>query len=298
MCSIIILNKINKEFPLIIAANRDEVPSRKFTKPQLLSKEPTIIGGKDKSKGGTWLGVNKQSLFATITNQNQTDFYKKTTRGQIVLDVLKCQSIKEMLSFVEDFDPKDYNGFNLIFGNQEVVYIAHSYLLHSMVIREVQQGINIISDDMKFVGTDNKKLLIHDWLRDIHTANWQHTYKELKAVLSTSDCGIRARQHKDKITGKLAGKATTSSTILAFDKCCLARYKFYDRSKKTAKGGHKYVDYIELWRNPEKEFVEPSYKEEEKEASSEFKKEFFSMENKDFQDMIDKMRARGNNGYR
>jgi transport and Golgi organization protein 2 len=263
MCSIIILNKVNKEFPLIIAANRDEVPSRKFTKPQLLSNAPIIIGGKDKLKGGTWLGINKQSLFATITNQNPTNYYKKTTRGQIVLDALKCQSIKELLSFVEDFDPKDYNDFNLVFGNNEVVYIAHSYLLHSMVIRELPQGINVITNDLKFTGTDNRKALIHDWLRDIHNSGWQHTYKELKSILASPDYGIKSCQRKNKETGKLSGKATTSSSILAFDNNGLARYKFYDRSKKTANGAHRYIDYIDLWRNPEIEFKEPSLNEEE-----------------------------------
>jgi hypothetical protein len=263
MCSIILLNKVNQEFPLIIAANRDEVPSRKFTKPQILSKEPIIVGGMDKSKGGSWLAINKQSLFAIITNQNPTDHHKKTTRGQIVLDALKYQSLKELLAFVEDFDPKDYNDFNLVFGNQEVVYVAHSYLLHSMVIREIPQGINVITNDLKFVGTDNKKALIHDWLRDIHHSNWLKTYKELKSILATSDYGIKLRQRKDKNTGKLSGKATTSSSILAFDNNGLARYKFYDRSKKIAKGAHRYIDYIDLWRNPDIKFKEPSLNEED-----------------------------------
>jgi hypothetical protein len=269
MCTIILLNKISEEFPLIVAANRDENLDRASSPVQVLLKEPIIIGGKDDVKGGTWLGVNQESLFATITNQNTTDNTKKLSRGKIVIDALKCRSLKELLSFVEELNPFEYNDFNLVFGNQDAVYVAHSYLLHSMVIREIPKGINIISNNVKFTGTDDKTRLIHDLLAPINnTYNWLTIYKDLKSLLSTTDYGIRCKPRKNR-EGKITGKTTISSTILAFDPKGLVRYKFYDRSQKIKAGvkSHRYIDYIDLWRNPEMDISKLiSFKNEESRA--------------------------------
>lgn len=264
MCLIILLNKICAEFPLIIAANRDELPERKFSKPTALSKD--VIGCRDHLKDGSWLATNKSALFAAITNQNHTDKTKKFSRGKVVLDAMnQCKSLEELLAFVEEFNPNGYNDFNLVFGNKDTVYIAHSYLLHSMVIRELPQGINIISSDMQFSGTDNKRALIHDIMSRYPDGkySWLDIYKQLKSVLAISDYGVKKRQRKGK-DGKLVGVATTSSTILAFDNNSLARYKFYDRSIKfkAGKGSHKYIDYIDLLKNPDG--AETLYQDEEK----------------------------------
>lgn len=243
MCTIIISNHHYKEFPLVIAANRDEDLSRPSEPVQILANEPhLIIGGKDKLKGGTWLAVNKNSLFIALTNQG-TKNKNLESRGALVMDALKCKSLEELLSFIEELNPIKYNNFNLVFGNNKTVYIAHSYLLHSMVIRELPYGIHIINSDMKFTGKNSKIDFIHKKLDSIIDMPWLDYYKVLKKILSNTEFGIKIKANYDS-------RCTRSSAILAFSEKELVRYKFHDRDIKRSKKqplAPRYNDYINLF---------------------------------------------------
>lgn len=285
MCTVIVVNHHHKEFPLVVAANRDEDYSRASSPVGVLSREPIIIGGKDEVKGGTWFGVNEHSLFVTGTNQGKTAEYETDgpitltgkvatatlhkkqpieSRGLIIRDALKCKTLDELLVFVEELNPAKYNKFNLVFGNSKAVFMAHSYLLHSMVIRELPLGVHVISNDMKFKGWDTKTTFIHDELNHVVDMPWLKYYGLLKKILATSDEGVRIKPRK-KESGNLYGRCTRSSTIVAFSDSGLERYKFYDRTAPRPKRKSKedpipprYKDYIELWRNPDTVIVPTS----------------------------------------
>lgn len=299
MCSIIVINHHHKTFPLVIAANRDEDFNRPSYPVQILSKEPhltmggkkephLIMGGKDELKGGTWLAVNNNSLFAAITNQESNHRNPKLeTRGSIVYNALRCKSIDEMLHFVENLNPSKYNKFNLVFGNNKVVFIAHSYLLHSMVIRELPPGIHTIFSDMRFVGEMPAGQYIHRKLDNIKDMPWLEYYKVLKKVLANAENGVKIKPKKTQ-EGTIGGHCTRSSSILAFSEEGLIRYKFHDRTAprkkpKERKEGEpfvpRYKDYIDIWRNPDNPVnseanvsEEDGDVDEEKAAESEFAK--------------------------
>ena len=256
MCTIIVANHHYKEFPLVIAANRDEDYNRPATPVQILAREPhLIVGGKDESKGGTWLGVNKHSLFVGITNQGDKNA-ALASRGLIVMDALKCKSLDELVAFVEELNPAKYNKFNLVIGNAKHLFIAHSYILHSMVIRELPPGVHVVSSDMKFKGESDANAYIHETLNDAANKPWLSYYKTLKYVLANSDYKIKIRAKK-KDTGKVFGHCTVSSSILAFSDEGLVRYKFNDRTiprpkkKEGEPATPRYKDYIDMWRNPD-----------------------------------------------
>lgn len=259
MCTIILMNHHYKEFSLVIAANRDEDISRPSSHVQILSKEPQlIIGGKDELKGGTWLGVNKNSLFVAITNQGEKN-PKLASRGLLVMEALKCKTLSELVSFVEEIDPSKYNKFNLVFGNVNTIFIAHSYLLHSMVINELPHGIHVVSSDMKFSGPTPKVEYVHNKLNNVVDAPWLEYYKLLKKTLASTKGGLKIKPKKRE-SGALTGNCTVSSSILAFSDKGLERYKFHDRTekrkKKSDRNGNepfvpRYKDYIDLWRDPD-----------------------------------------------
>ena len=70
MCSIVILKKSENEWPLIIAANRDEMNNRKSLSPGRHWKDkPHIFAGKDLLAGGSWLGVNDNGVVAATMNR-------------------------------------------------------------------------------------------------------------------------------------------------------------------------------------------------------------------------------------
>lgn len=257
MCSIIIANNHYKEFPLIVAANRDEAHGRPSTGVQILSKEPhLIIGGKDKRYGGTWLGVNKESIFVAITNQGAGN-PKLKSRGLVVLEALKCKTILELLTFIENVKLKEYNDFNLVFGNNKSVFLANSHLLNSIIIQELGAGVHVITSDMGFTGENIKAAFVHKKLDAAKHLAWAEYYKLLKKILANTEYGFKIKSRKNKETGKLHGHSTVSSSILAFSNEGLARYKFHDRTEERPKRKEgdpvppRYKDYVDLWRNPD-----------------------------------------------
>lgn len=336
MCSIVIINHHYKGFPLVIAANRDEDYSRSSSGVQLLAKEPhVIVGGKDEEKGGSWLAVNKHSLFATVTNQDtgtddmiswgsstdrassgsmytfydalsgehrticQRCSYRNSTyakfciscgegrelsipkkpekqilsRGSVVMDAMKCSSLKDMLAFVEGLDPARYKGFNLVFGNQEAVFLAHSYILDSMLIKEIPTGVSLVTSDLNFAGIDPRSQMIHKTYDAVVDEPWEDYYKSLKKTLASSKQGFKIAFSKKKPQGH----CTKSSSILTFSESGLARYKFHDRTvvRPKRKEGDpfipRYRDYIDLWRDPLTFTDKSSSKEEENESEEEEK---------------------------
>ena len=255
MCTIVIANHHYKEFPLVISANRDEDYNRKSLSPQILSKEPLIVGGKDEQHGGSWLAVNNNSLFVAIANQGDKSNPKLKSRGLIITEALKRQTLEQLIEFVEEINPSEYNSFNLVFGNQSKVYIAQSYILHGMVIRELSHGVNVITSNMKFVGENVRAEVAHKRLEVGKNLPWLEYYKVLKKMMNSADYGFKVKPRKS-VNGKYSGFCTRSTSILAFSDEGLARYKFYDRTDKSKKNDneepfHRYKDYIDMWRNPD-----------------------------------------------
>lgn len=251
MCSIIVINHHYKQFPLVIAANRDEALSRKTSPIQVISEDPIILGQKDASKGGTYLAVNQHSLFAAITNQG-TKSPKLLSRGLIPLEVLKAKSLDEMISIVEELNPSLYNKFNLVFGNQKTVFVAHSYILHSMVINELPKGVSLITNDVQFnIPDDEKRCVVHTNLDSHIDTPWLDYYKELKSVLADTESGMKVKPKKNE-DGKYRGRCTRASNILAFDNDGLVRYKHFDRTALKPKKGEirvpRYKDHIDEFR--------------------------------------------------
>ncbi|MFB4163352.1 NRDE family protein [Alteribacillus sp. JSM 102045] len=143
MCLIVFGYRVHKEFPLIVAANRDEFYSRP-TEPIHCWPGSSIIAGKDKEKGGTWMGATKSGRFAAITNvrasRQQTAKY---SRGEIVKGFLETNSphcyLEECNSRNEDFD-----GYNLICGNSQKLYYATNQ--DKQVKKQLQPGVYGLSN--------------------------------------------------------------------------------------------------------------------------------------------------------
>jgi hypothetical protein len=247
MCSIIVINHHYSGFPLVIASNRDEDINRPSSSVQLLSTDPLIMGGRDELKGGSWLAVNGHSLFVAITNQGDANPALET-RGKIVMEALKSTTLNDLIQFVEGIDPSLYNSFNLVFGNQHKVFVAHSYILHSMVIKELTNGVHVISNNMKFNTIPPKNQYVHAKLDRATGQSWLDYYKLLKKVVSNTEYGVRIKHKKDN------NFCTRSSSILAFSENGLERYKFYDRTipRSERKSGDpivpRYKDYIDIFR--------------------------------------------------
>src|SRR5258706_15235899 len=69
MCTLALYSRRFEDYPLVLAANRDEQFSRPSAAPALGPGAAKILAGRDLVAGGTWLGVNARGVAAAVVNR-------------------------------------------------------------------------------------------------------------------------------------------------------------------------------------------------------------------------------------
>jgi len=116
MCLILFAWQTHSEYPLIVAANRDEFYARRTRPASWWGQAVSLLARRDEEAGGTWLGINRRGRFAVVTNvraPNERNPHA-TSRGLLVLSAL--QTSQPMREWLDDCVSRahSFNGFNLI----------------------------------------------------------------------------------------------------------------------------------------------------------------------------------------
>ncbi|MGH1370467.1 MAG: NRDE family protein [Cellvibrionaceae bacterium] len=122
MCLILFALQQHPEYPLIVAANRDEFFERPTASADYWHDQPSVLAGRDLQAGGTWLGVNRAGQFAAVTNvrNGQEPQDRPGSRGELVSQNLIHPTTQALQMAQQNRD--HYNGFNLISGNAEQLH--------------------------------------------------------------------------------------------------------------------------------------------------------------------------------
>ncbi|MCX5591890.1 NRDE family protein [Alcaligenes endophyticus] len=106
------------DWPLIVAANRDEFHQRPTQTAAYWKHDPSLLAGQDLQAGGTWLGLHTQhrrvSLVTNFREPGHTHSYSRS-RGQLPLACLEnpqATSLEALQSLAAQ--QKHYAGFNLL----------------------------------------------------------------------------------------------------------------------------------------------------------------------------------------
>jgi uncharacterized protein with NRDE domain len=128
VCTLIALHQVHRDYPLVVAANRDEFYARRSSPPLRLRESPRVVGGRDEEKGGTWLGVSERGLFVGITNQRTPapPDASLRSRGEVVYGALAAPDLSHALDALAALDGRDYNSFNLMLGDAQRLYVAYA----------------------------------------------------------------------------------------------------------------------------------------------------------------------------
>ena len=121
MCLILVGWQVHPDFPLVVAANRDEFHSRPSAALSFWDDAPDILAGRDLTAGGTWLGVTGAGRFAAVTNVREPGApSRKHSRGALTAGFLR--STLSAADFSRSIDGDDYAGFNLLLADRNALY--------------------------------------------------------------------------------------------------------------------------------------------------------------------------------
>jgi uncharacterized protein with NRDE domain len=115
VCLIIAAWKAHPDWPLIVAANRDEFHGRPASPAGFWSDKPHILGGRDLEAKGTWMAVSRGGRFAAVTNyRGAREPSAAESRGALVTRFLDASMPgKDYVTRVVE-KQASYSGYNLL----------------------------------------------------------------------------------------------------------------------------------------------------------------------------------------
>lgn len=119
MCLMVFAWRSHPDYPLVLAANRDEFYSRRTRSAAWWGQAVSILAGQDEEAGGTWLGITRRGRFAAITNvraPTERNPYAPS-RGSLVLSALQTSETSTAWLAINSPRMSAYNGFNLLVGD-------------------------------------------------------------------------------------------------------------------------------------------------------------------------------------
>jgi uncharacterized protein with NRDE domain len=110
MCLILVAWRVHEEYPLVVAANRDEFHDRPAARAAFWDDKPDVLAGRDMQARGTWMGVSRGGRFAAVTNyRGGTEPGTAESRGALVTRYLEGVDVPRLAE-----RKSEYSGFNLL----------------------------------------------------------------------------------------------------------------------------------------------------------------------------------------
>ena len=145
------LRRPEQDWPLLLAANRDEMTSRPWLPPGYhWSKQQGVVAGKDCLAGGSWLGLNEHGVVAAVMNRRGTlgPQAGMSSRGNLVLQALAYGSAALAAAALADLNPASYQSFNLVVADRNAAYwISHHSVVNPVAIEvhSIPTGLSMLT---------------------------------------------------------------------------------------------------------------------------------------------------------
>jgi uncharacterized protein with NRDE domain len=119
MCLLLFAWKMRADYPLILAANRDEFYERPTAAADFWEDVPELLAGRDLKEGGTWLGITRSGRLAALTNYRDPVSWKKAAPSRGHLGTGYLLGKEKAQTYLNRIAPEAnrYNGFNLLVGD-------------------------------------------------------------------------------------------------------------------------------------------------------------------------------------
>jgi len=222
MCIAAIYFQEFANYPLVIAANRDEYFDRPSRPPGILATKPMIMAGKDLLAGGTWLGINEHGLVAGVLNRSveKKNWNADTkSRGLLCLDILHLMTPSQVCALLEEQQGSAYQPFNLFFANGKEFYVAYNRA-EGIEWVQLQKGVHVLTNTSVYDVRSEKKGRAYSLFSPVAAdpglepdpSSCVHT---LKSVLSDHH---NKTSEKDAICVHTSSYGTVSSSIIFYNR--------------------------------------------------------------------------------
>jgi len=145
MCIVFLAIDQHPDYPLIIAANRDEYHDRPSAGMEFWQDYPQILAGRDLRENGTWLGLTRSGYFCTVTNylDASASTQELNSRGQLVRQFLVNEMpVSQSHEYLKSMG-RTYRPFNLVFGHYSDLY---AYSNQEQALTRLDKGYHSVSN--------------------------------------------------------------------------------------------------------------------------------------------------------
>jgi uncharacterized protein with NRDE domain len=117
MCTVVVLRRPGHPWPLILAANRDEMMTRAWSPPgRHWPDRGHVIAGRDIEAGGTWMALCDDGVAAAILNRRGSlgPAAGKRSRGELPLEAVDHAEARVAAQALAQIEPTSFRSFNLV----------------------------------------------------------------------------------------------------------------------------------------------------------------------------------------
>jgi uncharacterized protein with NRDE domain len=222
MCTVVILRRPGHDWPVIMAANRDEMSNRPWRPPaRHWSDRPEVVAGIDLLAGGTWLGVNDHGVVAAVMNRRGSlgPDDRLRSRGELVLEALDHADAAAAAQALAGLDGRSYRSFNILVADNRDAYWLKSQGREadgSIKLFDVPAGVSMLtSHDRNDPESPRIRHHLPRFVRakvpDPDAGDWT----DWEALLASRDHDPAADGRDAMAIVTDAGFATVSSSLLA-----------------------------------------------------------------------------------
>ena len=125
MCTVVILRRPGEPWPVVLGANRDERLGRVWDAPDAWWPErPGVVGGRDRSAGGTWMAANGAGVVAAVLNRPGSlgPAPGKRSRGELPLLALEHGTAEAAAAAVAALPAGEWRPFNMVLADRALAF--------------------------------------------------------------------------------------------------------------------------------------------------------------------------------
>jgi len=148
VCTLVLLHRPGAPWPVLLAANRDEMLGRPWQPPAAhWPKLPGVIGGRDSLAGGTWLAVNAHAMVAGVLNRSGSLGPQdgKRSRGDLPLMALRHPPAAQAAAEAATWDAGAWRSFNLIVADPVHAYFIRGLGQGAAQVTWLPEGLSMVT---------------------------------------------------------------------------------------------------------------------------------------------------------